>query len=47
VFDKGNTPCILTHAMEDWPAYKGGWSKVRNGSREKERKTDNEQQKDD
>ncbi len=26
-FDRGNTPCILTHAMDDWPAMNGAWSK--------------------
>ncbi len=26
-FDRPNKPCIITHAMDDWPAMKGAWSK--------------------
>jgi hypothetical protein len=27
-FDRGNKPCIITHGMDDWPAYAGGaWTK--------------------
>lgn len=27
-FDRGNKPCIITHGMDDWPAYAdGAWTK--------------------
>ena len=26
-FDRGNRPCILTHAMDEWPAMRGAWDK--------------------